>query len=41
MIWLNLKAERLAILLIITTIGAGLGTMAAGSFYLLVLLRQL
>jgi hypothetical protein len=34
----NLKPQRLATLLIVTTVGAGLSMMALGSFYLLVLL---
>jgi len=40
MTWHNPKPERLAILLIITMVGVGVSTTAAGSVYLLVLLTH-
>ena len=40
MTWLDPKVERLAMLLIVTMVGTGLSTMAAGAVYLLVLLAH-
>lgn len=40
MTWRDLKLELLAMLLIVTMVGAGVSSMAAGAVYLLVLLSH-
>ena len=40
MTWPDLKLERLAMLLIVTMVGAGVSSMAAGAVYVLVLLAH-
>lgn len=40
MTWPDLKLELLAMLLIVTMVGAGVSSMAAGAVYLLVLLSH-
>jgi hypothetical protein len=40
MTWPDPKLERLAMLLIVTMVGAGLSSMAAGAVYSLVLLAH-
>jgi hypothetical protein len=40
MTWLDPKPERVAMLVLITMVGAGLSSMAAGAVYLLVLLAH-